>query len=194
MTNRELSEVDKLLKAGHDVDVDAIKTLKSQADSLADNYARNVNNLPDNTLSNLSKEYPPSAQPSKILSSELEAAGISRPANSECHHIVPVNQVSQKIRDILSKNGININSAANGVYLPNSANASWPGQVTHSAFSNFTDTGNPMFRHGQTYIDYISYNIIDINNSGLGKQGLLNFLEQTRKDLLDGNIDFLYND
>lgn len=194
LTNRGLSEINNALKEGKNVDIDMIKTLKNQADALADGYASKINNLSEDTLANLSKQYPPSAQPSKILSDELEAAGIVRPADSECHHIVPANQVDQSIRDILSENGININSAANGVYLPKSADAAWPGQVTHSAFSNYTDAGNPMFRHGQVYINYISDNIKEISEQGLGKQGLLDFLEQTRKDLLDGNIDFLYND
>ncbi len=194
LTDRELSEINKALKEGKNVDIDMIKALKTQADALADNYAGSIKNLPDDTLANLSKEYAPSTQPSKILSDELEAAGIVRPPDSECHHIIPVNQAGQEVIDILRSNGININSAANGVYLPRNADALWPGQVTHTAFSNFTDAGNPMFRHGAEYIDYVTSNIREINNVGLGKQGIIDFLDQTRKDLLDGSIDFLYRD
>lgn len=194
LTNRELSEINRILKEGRDVDVDVIKALKDQAENLADNYGSKISSLSDDTLAKLSKDYAPSTQPSKILSDELENAGIIRPVDCECHHIVPVNQAGQDIVDILSANGININSAANGVFLPRNADALWPGQITHSAFSKFTDAGNPMFRHGQVYIDYISDNIRQINNSGLGKQGLLDFLEETRRQLMNGEIDFLYMD
>ena len=38
LTNRELSEINRILKEGRDVDVDVIKALKDQAENLADSY------------------------------------------------------------------------------------------------------------------------------------------------------------
>lgn len=51
---------------------------------------------------------------------------------------------------ILQKYDINVDSAANGVFLPETAIESWPGQVTHSFFDN-----DNLFHHGGNYIKYL---------------------------------------
>ncbi|MBI0275730.1 AHH domain-containing protein [Hafnia alvei] len=57
------------------------------------------------------------------LAEAMEEAGISRPANSQAHHIVPETaQSAGPARDILNKHGIDINGADNGVFLPNRHN------------------------------------------------------------------------
>ncbi|HYK74647.1 MAG TPA: transglutaminase domain-containing protein [Pseudoneobacillus sp.] len=194
LTERELSAINKVLKEGKDVDADVIKSLKNQANNLADTYVSKINDLSADTLANLSKTYGDSTAPSKILSDELANAGITRPADVETHHIVPAKQAGQDIVNILQRNGIHINSAANGVHLPAIDNPAWPGQVTHNAFLNLTDSGNPMFRHGQVYIDYIASNIRAIDEAGLGRDVMIDFLNETRQKLLNGEIDFLYKD
>jgi hypothetical protein len=56
----------------------------------------------------------------EILQRNMEqATGLSKPAGYHAHHIVPsTHRDMQKAREILEKWGIDINSAENGVFLP----------------------------------------------------------------------------
>lgn len=193
LTNRELRESDKLLKEGKNVDADKIRDLRAQSSELAEDYAKRVN---ENEAWKVSKTHAPSKQASTILGEELENAGITRPPKSQAHHLTPINQGG--IRDLIEKYDIDINSAANGVFIPEQMMSEWPGQVTHHPFSNLDSKGNPMFRHGQKYIDYMKKELTNIDELPIDraqKQKLvLNFLSRTREDLLTGKIDFLYSD
>jgi hypothetical protein len=58
---------------------------------------------------------------SKILGENLEAIGKMRPTNSAAHHIVAggsKNPFAEYAREFLKKEGIDINEAVNGVFLP----------------------------------------------------------------------------
>jgi len=66
---------------------------------------------------------PPAAgtggQPSRALGRALESAGHARPPGSAAHHIVAHSaRDAAPARGVLQKFGININEAANGVFLP----------------------------------------------------------------------------
>jgi hypothetical protein len=70
---------------------------------------------------------------SKELADNLEAAGHIRPANSAAHHIVAENaKRAQLARNILAREGIDINDAANGVFLPLSRRVASGAAAVHS--------------------------------------------------------------
>ena len=89
LTERELIEINKALKDGKHVDTDKILQLRDQAEDVADSYGKKLSEVESWKVS---RNYAPSIQDSTILSKELEKAGISRPADVEAHHIVPVKQ------------------------------------------------------------------------------------------------------
>jgi hypothetical protein len=67
-------------------------------------------------------------RPSDILGNNLEAAGYSRPEGTAAHHIVPYgDQRAQNVRDKLADLGIDLNSANNGVFLPQVPGSAAPG-------------------------------------------------------------------
>jgi len=70
---------------------------------------------------------------SRVLGANLVADGVNRPANTAAHHIVAGNSpAAREAREVLAQEGIDINEAANGVFLPtNTANAA-PPAATHS--------------------------------------------------------------
>jgi hypothetical protein len=56
---------------------------------------------------------------SKVLGKALELSGVERPAGYEAHHIVPGNlKPADRARQVLQKFAIDVNDAANGVFLP----------------------------------------------------------------------------
>ena len=62
------------------------------------------------------------------LGANMEAVGITRPPNSDAHHIVASgSERAERARELIEEAGIDINEAANGVYLP--SNAHYPDQV-----------------------------------------------------------------
>jgi hypothetical protein len=93
----------------------------------------------------------------------------------------------------LEKYGIRVDSAANGVFLPEIANIDWPGQVTHSFYDN-----DNMFRHGGNYTNYLKNRLETIekisNDDETKRDHILNLLSETRTYLLTGELDFLYQD
>jgi hypothetical protein len=69
-----------------------------------------------------------------VLARNLIAAGIARPAASAAHHMVAGNapQAAQA-RAVLARFDIDINSAANGIFLPaNQQSANFTGSAVHS--------------------------------------------------------------
>ncbi len=70
---------------------------------------------------------------SRLLGQNLDAVGVARPANSAAHHIVAGADVrAAQARAILRREGIDINEAANGVFLPRSSGVARPPATTHS--------------------------------------------------------------
>ena len=70
---------------------------------------------------------------SRILGQNLEATGIPRPPNSAAHHIVSgLDGRAAQARAILRRDGVNINEAANGVFLPRISRFARPPSATHS--------------------------------------------------------------
>ncbi|MFE9439628.1 polymorphic toxin-type HINT domain-containing protein [Streptomyces sp. NPDC006602] len=70
----------------------------------------------------------------KILGENLEASGVTRPADTAAHHIVAsTSPKAAAARQQLAKFGIDINDAGNGVFLPRgSASANPTGASVHS--------------------------------------------------------------
>ncbi len=70
---------------------------------------------------------------STTLGKNLEATGITRPDNTAAHHIVAgTDKRAATARAILKKEGIDINAADNGVFLPRSSKYAKPPATTHS--------------------------------------------------------------
>lgn len=73
------------------------------------------------------------APSSRLLGENLEATGVSRPANSAAHHIVAGDDIrAAQARAILQREGIDINEAANGAFLPRNQSVAAPPASTHS--------------------------------------------------------------
>ncbi|MFB6804776.1 AHH domain-containing protein [Peribacillus butanolivorans] len=187
LSNRELIKLDEFLQNGKDVETDEIKKLKQEAHICSLEYSKMIGPNKGWLLKLKSTE---TASPR--LGKELVNIGITRPDHHQAHHIVPFNQ--GKMAPILQKYGISVDSAANGVFLPEIANKNWPGQVTHSFYDN-----DNMFRHGGNYIKYLKDRLNTIEESLFicakrKRAYILDLLEETRTYLLTGELDFLYQD
>ncbi|MBL8692609.1 MAG: AHH domain-containing protein [Planctomycetes bacterium] len=71
---------------------------------------------------------------SEVLGASLEAAGEPRPEGHDAHHIVPSdhsNPHAARCREILQRDGVNINDKSNGIWLPHA-----PGPVSDAATSH----------------------------------------------------------
>jgi len=92
-------------------------------------YADDIAKLAGDTAKKIFGRSPSS----KILGKNLEAIGHARPANSAAHHIVAgTDRRAAAARRILQREGIDINEAANGVFLPRSSSVARPPATTHS--------------------------------------------------------------
>ncbi|MGG3193017.1 MULTISPECIES: T7SS effector LXG polymorphic toxin [Priestia] len=153
-----------------------------------------ANNQATQMIEEQHKDLKDILQDSVILSDELKNAGIIRPKNSQAHHIVPVNDGG--MREYLEKYGIDINSAANGVFITAKEFKFWPGQVVHHLYGDYWLTGKSFWGHGKAYkkhLDVELRRIDSLNISPLMKKDLiLELLEDTREGLFTGRIDFLY--
>lgn len=75
---------------------------------------------------------------SRRLGSNIEKTGVTRPPNTAAHHIAAggsTNVDAIKTRDLLKKNGIDIDEAANGVFLPKNSKYSldeYEDAISHS--------------------------------------------------------------
>ena len=107
---------------------------------------------------------------SDILGNNLEAAGTERPEGSAAHHIVPYgDRRAQSVRDQLDNLGIDINSADNGVFLPQVPGSTAPGAYHPSLNS---DAYNK-----QLQLDFLGVN---------SRNEALDVLDKIRNQLLNG--------
>ena len=122
--------------------------------------------------------YSDGIKPSQILKNELHEAGVPYPPYGfASHHIVPVQHPRAKeARDILKSYGIELNSAANGVYLPYETNEFVGDTVLH--------IGN----HYNKYIDVVTEKLNEVVEFGGTKEDIVNSLNEIRAGLLDGSI------
>lgn len=108
------------------------------------------------------------------LSRNMKKAGIERPANSAAHHIVgDTSKKAQPAREILSKHGIDVDDAVNGVFLPNRNNISDMPGILHNG------------KHPNRYFESVNDRIINADRVG-GKQSVLDELESI-KGILSGS-------
>jgi RHS repeat-associated protein len=107
---------------------------------------------------------------SKILSENLIKSGISRPANSAAHHIVAGTDPRALIaRNILAKNGIDINSSLNGVFLPKNTSFANGDALIHSTI------------HTNAYYNAINMRLM--NSSNVAEELML-----ISKEILNGTF------
>jgi hypothetical protein len=109
------------------------------------------------------------------LARNMEKAGIVREANTAAHHIVPAALKKfpggEKAREILTKFGIGVENAANGVYLP----------------SKFDDAVKAAYHgslHSKKYLEEVEKRL----RKARSKEEALIALDQIRKDLLAGTF------
>ena len=108
------------------------------------------------------------------LGKNMEAAGVKRPTNSTPHHIAgDTSAASLPGRNILAKNGIHSDDAANGVFLPNRFN-------TDSSVPGILHNG----RHPDSYIRAVNDRLSLADAAG-GKQAVLKELDALRQELLN---------
>ena len=121
--------------------------------------------------------YEPSLPPSQILKQELYSAGVAGPPYKfAAHHIVPIKDPkAEKAREILATYGIELNSAANGVFLPMETN-------------KYTgDTALHIGGHSNDYIKQVTRRLEEADEAG-GEKSVITELNNIRKDLLDGKL------
>ena len=70
---------------------------------------------------------------SEVLAANLDALGVARPGNAAAHHLVAgTDSRAALARTILAREGIDINEAANGLFLPQSRRVQQAPVMTHS--------------------------------------------------------------
>jgi len=107
---------------------------------------------------------------SEKLGDSLEASGYARPADTDAHHIVPVNAGKlDNIRAKLKSFGISIDDAPNGVFLPGVRGSEAEGAYHRSLHSN----------------DYYNQLQRDFQNVG-SKNDAIDVLDRIRGQLLNG--------
>ncbi|KVK78136.1 hypothetical protein WJ47_17075 [Burkholderia ubonensis] len=105
------------------------------------------------------------------LSNNMEAAGVKRPANSAAHHIVgDTASKAGPARRILAKYGIDVDSAENGVFLPNRNNTDGMSGILHNG------------RHPDAYFDAVNQLITRADAFG-GKQAVLDEIKNIGQKL-----------
>ena len=93
-----------------------------------------------------------SAPSARILGRNLEAAGFARPAGFEAHHIVAgSHRLAGRGREVLTQFGVDINAAANGVFLPGPRAANRGGASLHRSLPNgYYEAVNKMLDSAQS--------------------------------------------
>jgi hypothetical protein len=113
---------------------------------------------------------------STVLGENLEAVGKTRPSNSAAHHMVPGRASyfnAQNARQILQREGIDINEAANGVFLPKSSKYVIDDATSHSRV------------HTNKYYDNL---FARLSNAPSGK--VRNELDKISQELLNGTFPY----
>ncbi|MEG6591325.1 S8 family serine peptidase [Paenibacillus barengoltzii] len=119
---------------------------------------------------------------SEILEAEIKkATGMDKPYGWAAHHIVPnksSNKHANELRDILTKNGIDLNSSANGVYLPRERGVS---TTVIDGQTMATHNGG----HAESYYKFVLDQIEPLENN---PDQILNRLNYIRNELLNGRL------
>jgi hypothetical protein len=114
------------------------------------------------------------APSSKRLAANMEAAGVHRPPGTDTHHIVAANaEAASTARAVLRRFGIDIDDAANGVFLPSNSSvvSAAPGLV-HSTV------------HTKRYYDAVTARL----RLARSRQDVLDALDNIRQTLLSGAL------
>ncbi len=140
---------------------------------------QNYANVSPNKLTNRVK-----GTPSAILEAEIKkATGLEKPNGWAAHHIVPYkkpspNGFAKELQDILDENGIDLNSSANGVYLP-------PGK---GASTTVID-GQTMTTHNGYHVsEYFEFVLKQIDPVRDDRDEIVKVLNDIRQDLLHGRL------
>lgn len=116
----------------------------------------------------------PPAPSSKRLAANLEAAGMRRPPGTDAHHIVAANaEAAGPARAVLRRFGVDIDDAANGVFLPSNTSVASP--APGSAHSTV---------HTKDYYNTVN----DALNSAGSRQDVLKALDRLRQRLLSHTL------
>jgi len=101
---------------------------------------------------------------SEALAKNLEGAGVTRPANTDAHHIVAGGaKKAGPAQAVLKRFGININDANNGVFLPSNKKSPNPtGAAVHRTLhtNDYYDEVNALLTQATTrqqVLDMLSY-------------------------------------
>lgn len=114
------------------------------------------------------------------LGNNLKKAGSYGDLGTDAHHIVAFSHRGAKAsQDILTKHGIDLNDAMNGVWLPRNSSASRArGALHHEAGSALTNAD---------YLNEVNRRILAADAAG-GKSHVLRELQKIRHDLLNGTF------
>ncbi len=114
------------------------------------------------------------SRPSRILGRNLEKAGRPRPPDHATHHIVPFKEPrfpeADKAREILKRFNVDLNDAANGVWLPNKPSI---GQGTY---------------HGATYGQPYYEQVLDRLRDAESREDVIRILERIGRDLSNDTL------
>ncbi|MCM3133648.1 S8 family serine peptidase [Paenibacillus polysaccharolyticus] len=132
-----------------------------------------------------------SKQDSVILGEQLELAGVAKPEAKgwAAHHLVPVTETYQSaknLREKMEKYKIDLNSAANGVWLPTGSqipNGSKTAQILVDK-DTYVTWASHKGRHGAQYFDYVWARIQNLNS----ESEILHALNEVRKDLMSEKL------
>ena len=111
-------------------------------------------------------------QNSVILGENLAKKGVVRQAETAAHHIVAATEkAAAPARRILTKFGIDINAAENGIFLPNSYKSTAEGTIHIGS-------------HGREYYDYVNR----VLRPAKTQEQVFQTLADLRSDLLNGKL------
>ena len=169
----DVTVAQKLLKETGNIDDVSKGVLKNLDDynDVANRIGKNSDEIADATV-NVTKKV--SKASSKKLGENLVAAGFKRPNYKHAaHHIVAGRDSgAAKSREILEKFGIDINDAANGVFLPNEKN------VSKAIYHPMLNTNK--------YND----NVYEMLSKAKTREEAIGILDKIRNKLLDGTFDY----
>jgi hypothetical protein len=151
------------------------KKLADAVDESGDIIKKKVDDILEETWQ-LSKQKLGRAADSKVLGDNLEAVGKVRPDNSAAHHIVAGganNTYAKSTRELLKDADIDINEAANGVFLPRNSKYLIDEATSHASM------------HTGTYYETVYNRLKD-----LSKKDIRNELVKISDELLNGTFPY----
>lgn len=165
--------------SGYSGDCDS-KDINTNRVTSGDDYGKLVDaDVEKNTKVN--GTYAESEANSKILRDELYSMGVPNPPYlNAAHHVVPVNDPrAARARELIESAGsIDLNSAANGVFLPIEDN----GLIGDAALHN----GN----YSSDYIESVTKRLVKLTESDKtnNQESILNEMSSIKNGVLDGTI------